>query len=120
MAIHFQINPDKTVNENGYRSFVKNQMATQPFQKATADDIVTKCIEELKKPEPVNSPDEAPTSVCSKNAMRAFKCAAKGIFNSCPTDLQDNTDECSKLRDMINNGKMKKHDGEPSDGRDDK
>lgn len=106
MAIHFQINADKSINENGYRNFVKNQMATQPFQKAAADDIITKCIEELKKPDPAK-PDEL-ASGCSKNAMRAFKCAARGLFNSCPADMQDSSEKCTKMREMINSDKMDK------------
>lgn len=92
-------------------------MAIQPFQKAVADDIITKCIEELMKSET----DEAPiVSDCSKNAMIAFKCAAKELFNSCPADLQDTTEKCIKLREMINSGKMKKLGEAPIDGRNEK
>lgn len=117
--MHFQINADKSLSENDYRNFVKDQMAAQPFQKAVADAIINKCIEELKKSETGNS-DEPNSSGCNKQAMLAFRCAAKEIFNSCPADLQDTTEKCTKLREMMNNSKVKKLGEAPFDGREDK
>lgn len=97
------------MNENEYRNFVTNEMAAYDFQKVAADDIVTKCIAEIKKSRNLKEPNEFG---CLRISVRAFKCAARGIFNACPSDLQDDSEQCVKLREMINSGKFGKHDEE--------
>lgn len=43
-----QVNSDDTLNEDGFRNHVKNNLANEDFKKAIADDAATKCIEEAK------------------------------------------------------------------------
>lgn len=93
-----QINADKSLNEENYRSFVTTQMATEDYQKAIVDDIVTKCIEKIKA---ADNSGEGPDG-CSKTALKAFHCVSKDIINACPADKQDPDEHCVRLRELIN------------------
>lgn len=74
-------------------------MASEDYQKAVADGIATKCIEEMKTSD---SNEEENSEGCSETGTRAFHCAGKELINSCPNDKQDTADECVKFREFIN------------------
>lgn len=93
-------------------------MAVHDFQKAIAEEVATKCIAEVKKKE-TESKSDTNDSGCSKLPMRAFKCAARALFNACPADLQDTSEKCTKLREMISSGKFHNHSEEQLDTHDD-
>lgn len=72
-------------------------MPLEPHQKDVAEQTIKKCIEELKTP-------SSDTNGCSHIVLRANSCVEAEFFKSCPTDMQNTSDECVKLRQEITNG----------------
>lgn len=97
-----QVNADGSLNEDGFRSFVTNDLATEDYKKAIADQTVTKCLEEAK-----SSPNPAPPkdSKCNGIGMKAGMCVHKEFFKACPTEMQDTSEKCVKFRELVNSGK---------------
>lgn len=92
------------MNENGFRSFVKKGLATEDYQKAIADETITKCIEEAK-----TSPDQEPAKTagkCDSTPLKASMCVHREFFNACPIEMQDQSEKCANIREMENSGKF--------------
>lgn len=69
-------------------------------QIAVADDVVKKCIDEMK-----TSTDESKgDGKCSPIAMKGKFCVSREFFKACPADKQDQSEQCLKLREHINSG----------------
>lgn len=95
-----KINENKTLNEDGFRNFVANEMAIEDRQKAVAANITTKCIQILNE-YPDKDRDHVKLDATDCNAIEAtvlFYCADLEFMKSCPTDLQDPSLECVELR----------------------
>lgn len=83
-------------------------MATEDFQKAIASEAATKCIAKVQAANNgTTESSEANKSGCKHTVMKAIRCVSKEFFIACPTDLQDSSDKCVKLREAIENGGSK-------------
>lgn len=84
---------------------MKNKLASGDHQKAVAEDVAKKCIEEIKA-----KPDDGPKGddKCRAISIRARMCVGKELFKACPADKQDTSEKCVKMREMINSGKHPK------------
>lgn len=90
-----QIDDSKNFNEDGYKTFL-NEAAIEDYEKAIATDVATKCTEKMKN---VTKENE---SGCKPTALGAMMCAGKEFFNACPAESQNKSEECEKMRQMIN------------------
>lgn len=71
-------------------------MATHDFTKAIAADTATKCAAAAKDSSGENS------SGCSKTTSKLMWCVVKEFFKACPTELQDQSERCVKMRERLN------------------
>lgn len=95
-----KINENKTLNEDGFRNFVANEMAIEDRHKAVAANITTKCIQMLNEYLDINR-DNVKLDATDCNSIGTtvlFYCAGLEFIKSCPTDLQDPSPECVELR----------------------
>lgn len=92
-----QLNEDKTLNEEAFKNYISNEVATQDYQKAVAEDVATKCFESSKQ----TSHESDESATCSNLPKRAMKCVMKGFFEACPADSQDQSEQCVKMREMV-------------------
>lgn len=99
-----KVNDDGSLNEDECRNFVKNELAKEDYQKAIADAAVTKCIEEAKAP----SKEPAKNSKCSMALMKVSRCVETEFFKACPMDMQDKSEQCVEMRQMIESGQRPK------------
>lgn len=76
-------------------------MATEDFEKTIASETATKCI--AKAQDASSGSGEA--SECKNTSHKAMMCVAKEFFLACPTELQNTSEKCVKIREMVQNGK---------------
>lgn len=95
-----QLNEDGTLNEDGAKNYIINEVATQEHLKSIAADTATKCTEAAKE-----SSGENPSG-CSKIAVKLMGCIMKDFFGACPADLQDQSEHCVKIREKVSSGQF--------------
>lgn len=85
------------MNEKEFRNFIKYEVAKEDFQKAIADAVATKCLDETKslpkQPAKINN--------CSTVPITTGFCVEKAMFNACPVHLQDASEQCVEMRKTI-------------------
>lgn len=94
-----KINVDKTFNADGFRHFVKNHLAIEDYQKAIADNVITKCTTFLRDILDNDAEKVKPGTDCSKITLYTFYCVELNFFMSCPSNLQNPSDACVDLRE---------------------
>lgn len=72
-------------------------------QKAVAAKVATHCYERTRMSSTVdsNEGERSEEKKCGTVTLRAAACADIEFFKSCPTELQNTSDECVKLRDFV-------------------
>lgn len=78
-------------------------MATEDFEKTIASETATKCI--AKAQDASSGSGEASESECKNTSLKALMCVGKEFFLACPTELQNTSEKCVKIREMVQNGK---------------
>lgn len=79
-------------------------MPLAEYQKPIAEQTANTCIEEVKK----HVSNDSKEHKCSSKPLHAYFCVAKEFFKSCPEAQQKKTDKCNKLREAVDNEKLKK------------
>lgn len=94
-----QIGEDKSLNEDGFRSWVSNELAIEDYQKAIANRTSTKCINFLKKILYIYE-DKFNGTSCSWITPIAVSCVWMKFSWSCPTGLQNPSEKCAQNRQV--------------------
>lgn len=82
-----------------------NQVATEDFQKAIANETALNCIENT--PKSTNGAESVNENGCKDVWIRAAFCVFEQFFNACPADLQDSSERCNQLRAAVKNGELR-------------
>lgn len=75
-------------------------MAIEDYQKTIVSETATKCMAEAQ-----DASSGSNESECKNTSLKALICVGKEFFLACPTDMQDTSEKCVKLREMVQNGK---------------
>ncbi|XP_055298696.1 uncharacterized protein LOC129566634 [Sitodiplosis mosellana] len=97
------IDANGNINETEFTDSVK-KFASGDYQKAVAEDIAKKCIAGAKTAIDNGAKGD---NECSFTAMKMKYCVGKEMFNACPADKQDTSDQCVELRKITNGEKPK-------------
>lgn len=106
-----KINDDKTFNEDGFRNYVINIKAVGDHQKAIADEVATKCIEEVNRLSDENKHDVT-KSGCSNIPFIAAKCVNSEFFKSCPAEKRISSEECVEVRNSVHDSPVQLQENE--------
>lgn len=94
-----QIGEDRSVNEDGFRSFVTNELALEDYQKAIANKTVAKCMKYLDKMSHVYE-DKINGTKCGWATPILLSCVHMKFLWSCPANLQNQSESCAEDRQV--------------------